>query len=70
MAATLKALEADRSVLVVDNQVDNRNLDLSSRNLPGVKLALSREVTVYDLLKHKYVLVSEQAARKLSEALS
>jgi large subunit ribosomal protein L4 len=70
MAGVLKALEAAPSVLLVDNGVDNRNLDLSSRNLPGVTLALTREVTVYDLLKHKHVVLSEEAAKKLSEALA
>lgn len=70
MAAALRTLEANASVLVVDNQVDNRNLDLGTRNLPSVTLALTREVTVYDLLKHKNVLLTEEAARKLSEALS
>jgi large subunit ribosomal protein L4 len=70
MAGVLKALEAAPTVLLVDNGVDNRNLDLSSRNLPGVTLALTREVTVYDLLKHKHVVLSEEAAKKLSEALA
>ena len=57
------------SVLVVDN-ADNRNLQLSSRNLEGVKLVASRDVNVYDLLGHQHVLLSEAAARKLSEALA
>jgi hypothetical protein len=30
----------------------------------------SRDVTVYDLLNYKQVLLSEAAARKLSEALA
>jgi ribosomal protein L4 len=47
-----------------------RNLALASRNLQGVKLVPSRDVTVYDLLAHKQVLLSEAAARKLSEALA
>jgi large subunit ribosomal protein L4 len=66
--AVLERLEAARTVLVVDNG-ENRNLALSSRNLPGVTLVASREVNVYDLLGHERVLVSEAAARKLSEAL-
>jgi len=70
LAATLRVLGLPATVLVVDNQVDNRNLDLGTRNLPGVTLSLTREVTVYDLLKHKQVLLSEDAAKKLSEALS
>ncbi len=49
---------------------ENRNLELSSRNLEGVKLVSSRDVNVYDLLGHKQVLLSEAAAQKLSEALA
>jgi large subunit ribosomal protein L4 len=70
MAAVLKALDTAATVLLVDNGIENRNLDLGTRNLPGVTLALTREVTVYDLLKHKNVVLSEEAARKLSEALA
>ena len=67
--AVLDRLEAPKTVLLVDNG-ENRNLALGSRNLPGVKLVASREVNVYDLLGHDRVLVSEAAARKLSEALA
>ncbi len=49
---------------------ENRNLELSSRNLEGVKLVSSREVNVYDLLAHAGVLLSQAAAQKLSEALA
>jgi large subunit ribosomal protein L4 len=69
MRAALNALDAKRTVLLVDN-TENRNLALSSRNLEGVKLVLSREVNVYDLLGHEQVLLSEAAAKKLSEALA
>jgi len=68
MRKTLNALEATRTVLLVDN-ADNKNLQLSSRNLEGVKLVASRDVNVYDLLGHQHVLLSEAAAKKLSEAL-
>jgi large subunit ribosomal protein L4 len=69
MRQTLNTLEVSRTVLLVDN-AENRNLQLSSRNLEGVKLVSSREVNVYDLLKHEQVLLSEAAAKKLSEALA
>ncbi len=70
MRQALNGLEARRTVLLVDNDANNRNLQLSSRNLEGVKLVLSRDVSVYDLLKHEQVLVTEAAARKLSETLA
>jgi large subunit ribosomal protein L4 len=69
MRKTLDGLEAKRTVLLVDN-AENRNLTLASRNLTGVKLVGSRDVNVYDLLGHSQVLLSEAAARKLSEALA
>ena len=54
---------------MVDNG-ENRNLKLGSRNLEGVTLVPSRDVNPYHLLGHKRVLLSEAAARKLSEALA
>jgi len=68
MRKTLDALEIARTVLLVDN-TENRNLELSSRNLEGVKLVDSHHVNVYDLLGHQQVLMTEAAAKKLSEGL-
>lgn len=68
MSAALAKLEAVKTVLLVD-AAENRNAELGSRNLPGVKLVATKDVNVYDLLGHDRVLVSEAAARKLSEAL-
>ena len=65
----LTGMGAPKTVLLVDNE-ENRNLALSSRNLPGVKLVASKDVNVYDLLGHAGVLLSEAAAKKLGEALS
>jgi large subunit ribosomal protein L4 len=65
----LNKLELNRSVLLVE-AAENRNLALASRNLERVKLVPTRELNVYDLLAHKQVLLSEPAARKLSEALA
>ena len=70
MASALVTLEAKRSVLLVNTIEANRNLELGSRNLPGVKLVATKDVTTYDLLAHKYVVISEAAAKKLSEALA
>jgi large subunit ribosomal protein L4 len=69
MRDTLGRLEATRKVLLVDNG-ENRNLDLGSRNLQGVTLVPTREVNVYHLLRHDRVLLSQDAAAKLSEALA
>jgi len=58
-----------KSALLVEAG-ENRNLTLGARNLTGVKLVGTRDVNVYDLLGHQRVLLSEAAARKLSEALA
>jgi large subunit ribosomal protein L4 len=68
-AATFKKLDIDRKVLVVDNDGD-QNFTLSVRNLKRVTLVASRDVTPYQLIGHERVLMSESAARKLSEALA
>jgi large subunit ribosomal protein L4 len=76
LASALKTIEANRKVLLVDvisataENDEQRKLLLSSRNIEGVTLVPSREVTVYDLLNHKQVLLTEAAAQKLSEALA
>src|SRR5579884_1944613 len=69
VTAALARLEAKETVLLVEAG-DNVNLERGARNIEGVTLVPSREVTVYDLLSHGQVLLSEAAARKLSEALA
>jgi large subunit ribosomal protein L4 len=49
---------------------ENRNLELGARNIEGVTLLPTRAITTYAVLNHKHVVLSEAAARKLSEALS
>ncbi len=68
VSGALSKLDARKTVLFVEAG-DNRNLELGARNLPGVKFVATKDVNVYDLLGHERVLVSEAAARKLSEAL-
>lgn len=78
VASALKGLEANRKVLLIDLPVKTgegpAELDVrlvrGSRNIEGVKLVPTRDVTVYDLLNHKQVVLTEAAARKLSEALA
>src|SRR5712675_2118035 len=69
MRAVLSQLEIAKTVLLVENG-ENKNLALGSRNLEGVTLVETKDVTVYNLLGHAQVVLSETAARKLSEALA
>lgn len=69
VATVLGKVSGQPTTLLVETG-ENRNLELGSRNIPGVTLALSREVTTYDLLRHKSVLLSREAASKLSQGLA
>jgi len=68
-ASVLKKLEAGSKVLLVNNG-ENRNLELSSRNIPGVRLVASHEVHPYDLLNAKTIIFTKATAEKCSEVLS
>jgi large subunit ribosomal protein L4 len=57
------------TALLVENS-GNRNLELASRNLDGVKLVRSSGLQPYDLLRHDRLIVSRDAAVKLGSALS
>ena len=64
----LENFNLDRKVLVVDDH-QNRNLYLSARNLPEVKLVPTLGLNVYDLLNCKHLLISKRAILELQEVL-
>jgi large subunit ribosomal protein L4 len=65
---TLGKLEATKKVLLVETD-ENRNLELSARNLKGVVVVRSHEVHPYHLLDATQVLLTQAAASKLSQTL-
>jgi len=68
-AQTLSKFEAKSKVLVVEAS-ENRNLELSTRNLEGVEVLRSHEVHPYHLLGAQHIFFSKDAAVKLSETLA
>ena len=64
----LKNLKLDRKVLVVDSR-ENRNLYLSCRNLPEVKMVPAEGVNVFDLLNCEHLLISRGALLELEARL-
>lgn len=65
----LEELGLGGNVLVVENQ-PSQNLELSSRNLPEVKLLPSSRLNPYVVLKYRRILMSASAARTCSEVLA
>ncbi len=61
--------DASRSLLLVDGG-ENVNLERASRNLEGVKLVRTTAIEPYDLMRHESVVLSREAAEKLSRGLS
>jgi large subunit ribosomal protein L4 len=59
-----------RTILLVDNNAANVNLERASRNLEGVTLVPTTALEAYDLLRHDRLMLSREAAVKLSRALS
>lgn len=68
-ASTLGKFEATKKVLLVE-AAENRNLELSARNIEGVELVRSHEVHPYHLLGAQRILLTQAAATKLSETLA
>lgn len=56
------------SALVVDSH-ENRNLFLSLRNVPKIKIIDYNEVNTYDILNHKWLVFSHKAFGSLMEKL-
>jgi large subunit ribosomal protein L4 len=58
------------TMLLVDLAAGNVNLERASRNLDGVTLVAATGLQPYDLMRHEYLVLSRDAATKLSRALS
>ena len=67
---TLSKLDGgSRTLLLVENG-PNLNLERASRNLEGVMLVPAVDLRTYDLMRHDRLMLSREAALKLSRALS
>ncbi|MGE5326000.1 MAG: 50S ribosomal protein L4 [Deltaproteobacteria bacterium] len=66
----LDALKVDGTAVVVEApNADNRNLELSARNLAGVELLRGNEVHPYHLLRYQTAVFSRPALEKLQSSL-
>jgi large subunit ribosomal protein L4 len=66
---TLDALKVESTALVVDGARENRNLELSSRNLHGVELMRGNQVHPFHLLRYDRAIFSRPALEKLQQSL-
>lgn len=71
-AAFRKALDklgVEKTALLVDGAKENRNLELSSRNLQGVELIAGNHVHPYHLLRYETAIFSRPALERLQDSL-
>jgi large subunit ribosomal protein L4 len=66
-AQWLNSLNLD-SALVVDS-TENKNLFLALRNIPEVKAVDPKQLNIYDVMNHKWLVFSEQALESVMERL-
>ena len=66
MAELLKALGVSESALVLI-AAENKNVALASRNMPNVKVLRMENINVYDLLKYRYLITTQDALSAMQE---
>lgn len=71
MVSALKSLNVSGKILIVaDVKADeNKNLELSARNIPSVKIILPSNLNVKDLLEADSVVITESAVNVITERL-
>ena len=65
----LDKLGVEKTALLVDGTKENRNLELSSRNVAGVELVAGSQVHPYHLLKYETAIFARAALEKLQDSL-
>ena len=68
MVNMLNKVNAGNKVLVVLKQLD-KNVELSLRNIPGVKTLTPSELNVYDILNYDKLLLTREVADVVEEVL-
>ena len=71
MVAALKSLNVSGKTLIVADvkAEENKNLELSARNIPSVKIILPSNLNVKDLLEADFVVMTESAVNVITERL-
>jgi large subunit ribosomal protein L4 len=63
----LNSLNVKNALIITDKK--NENLELSSRNVPGVKVLRTEGLNVYDILKYKNLILAESSIKVIEGRL-
>ena len=64
-AKVMSNLKVDKALVVIEGE--NKNVVLSGRNIPTVKVSATNEINTYDVLKYETLVVTKAAVEKLEE---
>ncbi len=64
MVKVLNALNLKKALIVLDGN-DNANVELSARNIQGVKTIKANSINVYDILKYDSVVITKDAVSQI-----
>jgi large subunit ribosomal protein L4 len=67
--AALTRLDGETRTMLVVEGPGNRNLELASRNLQGVRVIAPAALQPYDVLRHDRILLSQDTALRLGRSL-
>ena len=65
MVKVLGSLKAENALVVLND--NDQNAYLSGRNIDGVKMALTNTINVFDILNHKTLVLTKDAAKTIEE---
>ena len=65
MVKVLNNIKCEKALIVMNGS--NKNVILSTRNIPNVKTASVNTINVYDLLKYHTLVVTKEAVAKIEE---
>jgi large subunit ribosomal protein L4 len=68
MRQALDSIKVDGTAIIVDGG-ENKNLELSARNLKGVELMRSFEIHPYHLLRYDAAVFSRSSLERLQDSL-
>jgi len=68
VASTLRDLALEKPLIVIHQK--DENLELSSRNIPGVKILRVEGLNVYDILNHKTLVLLEPSIKGIEGRLA
>ena len=66
MVSVLDALKVNKALVVLDGE-DNDNVEVSARNIAGVRTVYSNAINVYDILKYDTIIITKSAVAKIEE---